>query len=126
VSERFLITAFILILLALLSLVWRWYKGRLARSIEGAEPADRPTLLYFTADYCAPCKFQQSPIVERLAIKLGDQIQVRRIDVSQQPDLATQYKVLTVPTTIVIQPGGTVAHINYGVTDQLKLEAQLL
>jgi thioredoxin-like negative regulator of GroEL len=64
--------------------------------------------------------------VERLAIKLGDQIQVRRIDVSQQPDLATQYKVLTVPTTIVIQPGGTVAHINYGVTDQLKLEAQLL
>jgi thioredoxin 1 len=126
VPERFLITAFILILLALLSLVWRWYKGRLARSIGPAEAADRPTLLYFTADYCAPCKFQQSPIVERLAIKLGDQIQVRRIDVSQQPDLATQYKVLTVPTTIVIQPGGTVAHINYGVTDQLKLEAQLL
>ena len=124
--ERLLITVLVIILLAALSLLWRWYKGRLARSIEAADAADRPTLLYFTADYCAPCKFQQSPIIEKLTAKLGDRVQVHQIDVSQQPDLATQYKVLTVPTTIVIQPGGTVAHINYGVTDQLKLETQLL
>jgi hypothetical protein len=52
--ERVLIVAVILIVLSGLGLAWRWYKGQLARSIGIEEAAGQPTLLYFTADYCAP------------------------------------------------------------------------
>jgi peroxiredoxin len=49
----------------------------------------------------------------------------KKYDVSQDPELASRYKVLTVPTTVVLDRRGRVAHINYGVTEQAKLESQL-
>lgn len=125
--ERLLITAVILIGLGGLSLSWRWYKSRLARSIQPIDPpTDRPALLWFTADYCVPCKLQQAPIIDKLAAELGPAVVIQKIDVSQKPHLASHYKVLTLPTTIVLDETGQVAHINYGVTSQTKLAAQLL
>jgi hypothetical protein len=39
--------------------------------------------------------------------------------------VASRYKVLTLPTTIVLDRAGQVTHINYGVVAQSKLETQL-
>ena len=125
--ERVIITGAVSGGLALLWLGWRYYKARLihlAPSIESV--IGKPTLLYFSADYCLPCKFQQAPIVEQLVAKFGDSIAVHQYDVTEHPDLASQYKVLTLPTTVVVNAQGQVAHINYGVTRLGKLETQLL
>jgi thioredoxin 1 len=125
--ERLLITAVILISLGGLSLGWCWYKSRLIRSIQPIETSNGvPTLLWFTADYCVPCKVQQAPIIDKLATELGQEVVIKKIDVSQNPKLASHYKVLTLPTTIVLDETGQVAHINYGVTSQTKLAAQLM
>lgn len=124
--ERVILTFVILTGLTLLGLGWRYYKARLMQSIQPVEVASGlPTLLYFGADYCAPCKLQQAPIVENLANKWGEAVIVKKVDVTQQPDLATQYRVLTLPTTVILNQQGEVAHINYGLTSQAKLEAQL-
>ena len=123
--ERVLITVAILVGLSLLWLAWNAYKSRLIRSIEAGEQNDKPTLLYFTGEYCTVCKFQQSPVVEKIMNKFGNTIAVKQVDVSDTPDLARQYKVLTLPTTVILSPEGQVKHINYGVTPQTKLEMQL-
>jgi len=125
--ERIVIVLIILAGLGLLGLGWRYYKIRVTQRIQPAEiVAGVPMLLYFSADYCKPCKLQQTPIIDSLATKLGDAVVVKTYDVIQHPDLANRYKVLTLPTTVVLDRQGKVAHINYGVTAQTKLEAQLL
>lgn len=124
--ERMVITLVVLAGLALLWVGWRYYKLKLTQSIQPAETAlGVPTLLYFSAGYCAPCKLQQQPIVDGLAAKFGESLIVRRYDVTEHPDLASRYKVLTLPTTVVLDGQGHVAHINYGVASQARLEAQL-
>ncbi len=125
--ERIVFAFIILAGLALLWLSWRYYKMKVAHSIESVEIApDIPTLLYFSADYCAPCKLQQTPIIDSLVAKLGDAVIVKKYDVTEYPELARQYKVLILPTTVVLNRQGQVAHLNYGVTPQTKLEAQLM
>jgi thiol-disulfide isomerase/thioredoxin len=124
--ERIVITLIILAGLGLLWLGWRYYKLKVAQSIQPIETAaGRPTLLYFSADFCTPCKLQQTPIVDRLTAKLGASITVKQYDATEHPDLASRYKVLTLPTTVVLDSQGHVVHINYGVASQAKLEAQL-
>ena len=69
--ERMLITMAIVVGLGLLWLAWNSYKSRLIRSIETGEQNGKPTLLYFTGEYCTACKFQQSPVVEKIMEKFG-------------------------------------------------------
>lgn len=113
--------------LGLLWLGWQYYKVKMLQTIKPTGISiDRPTLLYFTGEYCQPCQFQQTPIVEQIVSKLGDSIAVKKYDVSAHPELASQYKVLTLPTTIILDSSGQVTHVNYGVAKRDKLEAQLL
>jgi len=112
--------------LGILWFAWQYYKAGVIESIQtGDITVGKPNLLYFTAQYCRACKFQQTPIVEAIASKFGDAIAVNRVDVTDHPELASQYKVLTLPTTIVVSELGQVTHINRGVAALEQLEAQL-
>jgi thioredoxin 1 len=124
--DRIILTLVILGGLGLLWLGWQYYKTKITRNIQPTEAAPGiPTLLYFSADYCTPCKLQQAPIVDSLAAKLGDAVAIEKYDVIQHPELARRYQILTLPATVVLNSQGQVAHINYGVAEQTKLEAQL-
>ncbi len=126
-AERFIITLTIMGVLALLWLSWRYYKARLIQTIRPTGlSTGKPTLLYFTGEYCTACKYQQTPIVEQISAKLGEAVVVKTVDVSVQPEIAGQFKVLTLPTTVVLDGRGQVKAINYGVTQQHQLEAQLI
>jgi thiol-disulfide isomerase/thioredoxin len=106
--------------------VWQYYKARVTESIQAEDvTVGKPNLLYFTAQYCAACKFQQAPIIEAIASKFGDSIAVSKVDVTDQPQLASRYKVLTLPTTVVVSGQGKVTHINRGVVALEQLETQL-
>jgi thiol-disulfide isomerase/thioredoxin len=125
--ERLILTVTIIGSLALLYGIWHYYKARLIRTIQSDGPAPgKPTLLYFTGQYCTACKLQQTPIVEKIRARLGQSIAIQTYDVSTHPDIADRYRVLTLPTTVVLDKQGGVKAINYGVTAQGKLEAQLL
>ena len=83
--ERLVITTLILGGLGLLWFGWHWYKSKLAQAIRPNEGSNGlPTLMWFTADYCAPCKLRQAPIMAQLASKLGDEVIIKQIDVSQK------------------------------------------
>jgi thioredoxin-like negative regulator of GroEL len=87
--------------------------------------AQSPSLVYFSGAHCAPCRFQQRPIVDSLRQVMGSRIQFQEYDAVEHPDLAQRYKVLTVPTTVIIAPDGEVVAVNYGVTPADKLRRQL-
>jgi thiol-disulfide isomerase/thioredoxin len=125
--DRIIITFVLVGGLGLLWFGWQYYKVKMMRTIRPLEAANgKPNLLYFTGEYCSACKFQQTPIVEAISTKLGKMITVKEYNISNYPELASRYKVFTLPTTIILNESGQVTHINYGVTRQDKLETQLL
>jgi thiol-disulfide isomerase/thioredoxin len=94
--------------------------GRLEAVIPG-----KPTLLYFTTPTCAPCKTVQRPAIEQLVEQFGERLQVVEIDASANPDLASQWGVMSVPTTFVLDIKGRPRHVNHGVAPAEKLLKQL-
>jgi thioredoxin 1 len=60
-------------------------------------------ILYFSASWCLPCK-QFGPVMEQM----GQSIPVQKINVDDQPDLATAYSVRNVPTVIIVKDGEVV------------------
>ena len=105
---------------ALLSAQRQWATNR-ARQGTALE---RPELLVFTSPTCGPCKLQQMPIVNRLQAEWSDRIGLQVIDVSEQPDVASQFGVWSLPTTIVLGADRRVAAINQGVASERKLREQ--
>ena len=57
-------------------------------------------ILYFSAPWCGPCK-QFGPVMDQLA----QTYPVQKINVDDQPDLATAYSVRNVPTVIIVKDG---------------------
>ncbi len=64
----------------------------------------KPVLIDFHALWCGPCKVQ-SPILKEVASELGDRVKVIKIDVDQNPDLASRYQVQGVPTLMIFKNG---------------------
>jgi thioredoxin 1 len=87
--------------------------------------AGQPAIVYFTTPTCAPCKTVQRPAIDKLKRQMGDRLQVIEVDASQQPDLAQDWGVLSVPTTFVIDTDGTPRHVNHGIATAEKLNSQL-
>jgi len=85
----------------------------------------RPALIVFTSPTCAPCKLQQMPIVDRLMAGWAGRVDLRVVDVTEQPDVAARFGVWSLPTTIVLDTGGRVAAINQGTASEQKLGEQL-
>lgn len=66
--------------------------------------SDKPVLLDFYADWCGPCKML-SPVLHELAEEKSGALKVGKVNVDEQPDLAAQFGVMSIPTLLVFQNG---------------------
>ena len=94
-----------------------------APGLETARPG-LPVLLYFTTPTCAPCKTVQRPAIQRLRENLGEGLEVVEVDAAGQPEIASQWGVLSVPTTFLIDAQGNPRYVNHGVAPLDKLQRQ--
>ena len=84
--------------------------------------SDKPVLLDFWASWCGPCRMVL-PMVEQLAEERED-VKVGKINVDEQPELAGQFGVFSVPTLVVMK-NGQVAKTAVGARPKHAIEALL-
>ena len=65
--------------------------------------SEKPVLLDFFASWCGPCKMV-APILDEIAEERED-IKVCKVDIDQQPELASRFRVMSVPTLMVMKEG---------------------
>lgn len=65
---------------------------------------DTPVLLDFWAMWCSPC-MKMEPIVELVADKYADRIKVGKVNVDEQPELASAFRVDSIPLLVVLKDG---------------------
>jgi thiol-disulfide isomerase/thioredoxin len=111
--------------LALYRLVSRLTVSRVQAKAHGLVRPGTPAILYFTTPDCAPCKTVQRPALRSVQNRLGDRLQVIEVNAYEQPDLAKEWGVLSVPTTFIIDASGRPRHVNHGVTTADKLMEQI-
>ena len=63
----------------------------------------KPVLVDFYADWCGPCRMV-GPIVEEIAAENPDII-VAKVNVDQNPELASEFGVFSIPTMVVLKDG---------------------
>ena len=69
--------------------------------------SDKPVLLDFWASWCSPCRMV-GPIVEEIAAERPD-IKVGKINVDEQQELAAAFRVMSIPTLVVMKNGKVVS-----------------
>ena len=98
--------------------------GSVVEALGSREPL--PAILYFTGEACTICHTAQKPALRTLAAGIDPGIDIREIDIAAEPELARRYRVMSLPTTIVLDAAGQVTDINVGFASGEVLRRQLV
>ncbi len=85
--------------------------------------SDIPVLVDFWAAWCGPCKML-APTIEELAKEYEGKAKVGKINIDEQPELASKYGIMSIPTVLVFKEGNVAAQ-SVGFVPKEKLVAML-
>ena len=85
--------------------------------------SNKPVLIDFYADWCGPCRMM-SPIIDKIAEEMLDEIKVGKVNVDENQELAMEYGVMSIPTIVIIE-NGKVKNTLVGVRDKNEIKEML-
>lgn len=69
--------------------------------------ADKPVVVDFWAPWCAPCRIV-SPIIDELAKEFEGKVKVGKLNVDENPSIATKFGIMSIPTILIFKNGEVV------------------
>lgn len=99
---------------------WRARRARRLAAGAAVLPSAEPYVIYFTGENCTVCRTHQEPALAKLT-----GVRIDKVDAVAERNLADDFHVYTLPTTVVMASDGRALHINYGYAPAPKLERQL-
>lgn len=93
-------------------------------TVAGSAAGSVPDILYFTGASCIVCHVAQRPALGRLRDLIED-VDIRELDVAANPRAVRSYRVMTLPTTVVLDRQGSMTAVNAGFATESVLRDQV-
>ncbi len=81
-----------------------------ASELEQLKKGDKPLLIDFYADWCGPCQ-TMLPIVDELADKYNGEVEIVKVNVDNQRELAREFGVRSIPSLFFVENGEIKEHL---------------
>jgi thioredoxin 1 len=72
--------------------------------------SDKPVLVDFWAEWCAPCR-KVSPLLDEIANEMPDRLEIVKLNADENPDTVRTYRVMSLPTMTIFKNGEPVKQI---------------
>jgi thioredoxin 1 len=72
--------------------------------------SDKPVLVDFWAEWCGPCRLV-GPVLEEIAAEYGEKLQIVKVNIDENPTVARDYQIMSIPTMSVFSGGQVVKSI---------------
>ena len=72
--------------------------------------SDKPVLVDFWAEWCGPCRLV-APVLEEIASAHGEKLQIVKLNIDENPNVAREYQIMSIPTMSLFQGGKIVKTI---------------
>jgi thioredoxin 1 len=72
--------------------------------------SDTPVLVDFWAEWCVPCHMV-SPVVEEIGRDKGEQLEVAKLNIDENPEITRKYGVMSIPTLMLFKDGQEMARV---------------
>ena len=82
-------------------------------------------ILAFSSDDCRQCHEMQIPALQRVLDARGSRVSVAEVDAPNSPDLTQRYRILTLPSTVIMDASGHAHAVNYGFANTQRLLDQV-